>query len=798
MSSPPLGDRWDLESSLGRGGHGEVWTARDRLTGERVAVKLLGDGRTSRLESAREAAALRLLRLPGVVRLLDEGVEGERSYLVMELVDGGPFPGLGAPDEGRGWSWDRIERPTRQLLEILARIHASGLVHLDLKPGNVLVDAGGRPTVLDLGLAAGRAFAPWDVDERPARGTLRYAAPEQLLGRATDGRADLYALGMMVFECLTGRNPRQDWDGMGYLTRVLRELPPRVESLAPGVPRPVADLVAALLDPEPARRPRSAADALGRLEAPPEEGVRALVASASDGLHGAPLDLAALRSLFRGPDRLLHVAEDAARVLLGRTQGDPARAARELEAWVASGLACWDGERVALDRRDLLLLVDEHAATADLDLDPDERKALHASRASAAPPGSPGRLIDLMLAEDYAACPAECRAAALRLLRQGRFEEAAAVLFEGWVVLRDFGAPPGGPGEPELLALWTRAALAGQDLRLLARLQPALAEAAERDGAVEVLGRLVRAAQAALGTDGARALERLDGLGPLDDPQLERWRLAYRLYSARFVDRSAEERALVDFEAFCERHPHPELRAAGAALRGRYLYRTGRFAEAAEAYHGASAIDPARVGALSDRINAASAWMEAADLDRARREAESALLEAAEARRPLLEAHATWIARACAYRAGESPLPDRELLAALAGLGHPDLEAQIRLQEAVLAWRHGELELARDLALATAHHARERSHHSVADLAALVAREAGATLEPGALGEIAARLATLDSSALRAQLAGLLARAGCPVEPAWREEARALALAGDPRRRWEVLDALELLEALAP
>lgn len=257
-----IAGRYRLDAPLGRGGHGEVWEADDRLSGERVAVKLLRPGAGALAARAcREAAALRVLRLPGVVRLIDEGVDEGQPFLTMERVDGAPFPGFSAP-----CSWAALEGPLALLLEALARVHAVGIVHRDLKPGNVLVDAAGRPTILDFGLSAFATPANDRItDAGTVLGTPAYLAPEQAQGGPITARADLYAVGVMAYAALAGRLPHEGATFGALLSARLTQRPPPLKDLAPDVPGPVAAIVDQLLAIDPEARPRSAAEALERL-----------------------------------------------------------------------------------------------------------------------------------------------------------------------------------------------------------------------------------------------------------------------------------------------------------------------------------------------------------------------------------------------------------------------------------------------------------------------------------------------------------------------------------------------------
>ncbi|AUX48857.1 uncharacterized protein SOCE26_104000 [Sorangium cellulosum] len=310
-----LAGRYRLRELLGQGAHGEVWGADDPVLGEQVAIKLLLRAGAESARVRREIAALRMLRLPGVVRLLDEGMDEGRPFFVMERVDGAPFPGRIAGDAGDAtdgeesapaprddrtvstsataaiatatsevrprraprpagraprWNFSAIAAPTEALLEILARVHLAGIVHRDLKPANVLLRPDGRPVVLDFGLSlapasTSRAAAKTDTEEGLIVGTPAYLAPEQIRGGPIDARADLYAVGAMLYEALTGSLPHDAPTVEGLLLLRLAQPPVPVRDHVPELPQNAADLVDRLLARSPEDRPRSAADALALL-----------------------------------------------------------------------------------------------------------------------------------------------------------------------------------------------------------------------------------------------------------------------------------------------------------------------------------------------------------------------------------------------------------------------------------------------------------------------------------------------------------------------------------------------------
>lgn len=284
--------RFRIEAELARGGMGTVYRATDRVSGRSVAVKRPRSGDASLRDLAlREVMALRLLDLPGVVQLVESGEDEAGAWMVTELVDGAHFPGAGPRHAAR------LSRLATRLLEILARVHAVGVVHRDLKPGNVLVDAQDGVHVLDFGVACGDAM-PATPSSGGLTGTPRYAAPEQVAGDPVDARADLYAVGLMLHEAIGGQLPFAE---APLITRVRRDAPAIRESVPTLDPR-LAQLVDRLLRRDPADRPASAVAALallgGAAPAPllrwagPTTAIDALVAAARAGLAldlvGAP------------------------------------------------------------------------------------------------------------------------------------------------------------------------------------------------------------------------------------------------------------------------------------------------------------------------------------------------------------------------------------------------------------------------------------------------------------------------------------------------------------------------------
>jgi serine/threonine-protein kinase len=254
--------RYRLLEQLGRGGMGVVWRARDERLGRDVALKVLhswvADDPDLRERFDREASALARLEHPNVVRLYDVLEDEGRTVLVLELVEG---DGLHALAAGRRLGWDEVRRYCAPVAAGLAHAHARGVVHRDLTPSNVLVERNtGRVVVTDFGLARlVRSSTSLPVSGVLA-GTPEYWAPEQAAGEPTGPATDLYALGCILFQLLSGRLPFAGEDRLATGLRRAHEPAPPLASVSPEVPQDAATIVDQLLTRDPDAR-GTAADA---------------------------------------------------------------------------------------------------------------------------------------------------------------------------------------------------------------------------------------------------------------------------------------------------------------------------------------------------------------------------------------------------------------------------------------------------------------------------------------------------------------------------------------------------------
>ena len=260
------GDRlgpYEVLAKLGEGGMGEVYRATDTRLGRAVAIKTVHAPFSERVE--REARAISALNHPHVCTLYDVGSFEGTGYLVMELVDGEPLRGP--------MPWQDAARHVAEVCDALDAAHRKGIVHRDLKPGNVLLTPQGVK-VIDFGLAkqedAGATTVAGVTTVGAVLGTAAYMAPEQAAGRPADARSDLWAVGMILFEILSGRLPYRGGSASAILAELLDPSPLALE-LPPGVPDEARRIVEKLLAKDPAERYQHADEVAVDLRAPGRE-----------------------------------------------------------------------------------------------------------------------------------------------------------------------------------------------------------------------------------------------------------------------------------------------------------------------------------------------------------------------------------------------------------------------------------------------------------------------------------------------------------------------------------------------
>lgn len=682
-----------------------------------------------------------------MVALRDEGVARGRTFVVMERVEGAPFPGVALP-----CSWGALEGPLLSLLDALGRVHALGVVHRDLKPANVLVGEG-RSVLVDFGIA--HLDARWRsprADGESTYGTVAYMAPEAWDGD-DDPRSDLYAVGVMAYRALTGKFPFPVRGDVPLLLARRAEAR-RLRWGSTDAPASVRAVLESLLAPRPDARPASAAEVVARLRADatdaPEYGRRWL-------LERPRWSEEALREIFAGPDRLLHLREDAARLLYARSGGAPARVVAELERWEREGVARWAGERCVvqrgeLDRRDAqpaVAGIEEELRGASGGVS-DDAQELTQWLALA---GAPLRSATLRRVTGWSAGRV---GRALRALRgHGRATRDAA----GAIAVREGLVAPTrwSPGRRQEAHAHLAAAMRSQDP---ARLQHLLmgrtdaAEVAAELGSVAegfaARGRLAQAEHVL--REGVRALR---GCAGFEDgllvPQFGLWaRVALEQWTPHALDRlrcelsAPEHRRAVPAEVGALLHAaHATLqwtpqagelvaevptfedanlellrhevrvnaarRVSAAALRevvasSRSFLRANpavhrrmasweaslamaeeRYEDAARGYARSARGEPWVSRAHRGLLSAAAAWLEVGRFDDSRRLIDRVEREARALRLPVIEGRAVWLRRTLDWRLGRDAEPDPVWVDA-AVVVDPVVARLMAYHECVLAW----------------------------------------------------------------------------------------------------------------
>ena len=252
-----FGGRYELQSRIAIGGMGEVWEATDHVIGRTVAIKILKDeymGDPGFLERFRaEARHAALVNHEGIASVFDYGEENGSAYLVMELVPGEALSTVLERDGAL--SADKTLDIVAQTASALQAAHAAGLVHRDIKPGNLLITPDGRVKITDFGIARIADQVPLTATGQ-VMGTVQYLSPEQASGLPASPATDTYSLGIVAYECLAGKRPFTGESQVAIAMAQINEQPP---PLPPTVPIPVQNLVMAMIAKKPSDRPSSSA-----------------------------------------------------------------------------------------------------------------------------------------------------------------------------------------------------------------------------------------------------------------------------------------------------------------------------------------------------------------------------------------------------------------------------------------------------------------------------------------------------------------------------------------------------------
>lgn len=267
---------YEITALLGKGGMGEVYKARDTRLGRDVALKVLPEdwsddqARVRRFE--REAKALAALNHPNIAALFGFHNDEDIRFMAMELL---PGTTLAADIPAAGYSLDRLLEIGIPLADAVAHAHDQGVIHRDLKPANVMFDASGRIRVLDFGLAGLlreklESDAAETVEALTGEGTILgtsfYMAPEQVEGRVVDARADVFAMGVILYELATGCRPFQAGSAAGIASAVLRDDPAPLAQVRPELPADLARVIRRCLEKNSNRRIQTARDVCNELE----------------------------------------------------------------------------------------------------------------------------------------------------------------------------------------------------------------------------------------------------------------------------------------------------------------------------------------------------------------------------------------------------------------------------------------------------------------------------------------------------------------------------------------------------
>ena len=248
--------RYEIENELGRGSLGIVYSAYDPQIGRRVAIKVLREDLITSEEFAQrflqEAIAVGQLSHPNIITVYDAGQDGGKIYIVMEFLVGKP---LNDVIRERKLSLKELLGIGTQVAEALDLTHSKGIVHRDIKPSNIFLSSENRAIITDFGIARlERSSKPYQTRTGVILGSPAYMSPEQVLGRPVDGRADLFSLGLILYEASTGKRPFEGDDLVPLFKAILEDVPLDPRKVDSSVPQLLSQLIMRSISKSPEKR----------------------------------------------------------------------------------------------------------------------------------------------------------------------------------------------------------------------------------------------------------------------------------------------------------------------------------------------------------------------------------------------------------------------------------------------------------------------------------------------------------------------------------------------------------------
>ena len=264
-----LDGRYLIESLIGVGGMANVYRGQDTQTGNAVAVKVLKEEFLDNEELVRrfknESKAISILDHPNIVKVYDVSVSDKMQYIVMEYIDGITLKEY-LKQRGGALTWKETVHFATQILGALEHAHSKGIVHRDVKPQNIMLLANGSIKMMDFGIARFSRAQSQTVSDK-AIGSVHYISPEQAKGDHTDGRTDIYSVGVMMYEMLSGHLP---FDGSGTVSIAIMQIsekPKPLAQVAPNVPEGLRQITEKAMEKDPDDRYQSAAEMLQAIQA---------------------------------------------------------------------------------------------------------------------------------------------------------------------------------------------------------------------------------------------------------------------------------------------------------------------------------------------------------------------------------------------------------------------------------------------------------------------------------------------------------------------------------------------------